>query len=804
MLSGSKFLMIGLILFCSSTLPPLWGQARPVVRIGVVIDGPWERNQGARQVFENEILELLSEEFEVRFPEDKFLVADWTKPEILKATERLLSDPEVDVVLTMGVIASNEVSKRGPLPKPVIAPFVLDAALQNLPSSAGGSGIKNLNYIAIPTTFKRDLKAFLEIVPFTQMAFLMNDFVYQAVPEIREGTPPAAKEGFGVEVTVIPVGQSADEALNALAPGVEAVYIASLTRLLPGEFERLVQELNRRNLPTFALFGRPEVEMGILAGLNPDLFPRLARRVALNLQRILLGEEPGKIPYAFAPGQELVINMTTARQIGVYPPWGVYTEAVKIAEEKKETVRTLILQNAVLEGVAANLDLQTKNFEVQAGEQAVKEARSGLLPQINLSLTGLQIDRDRAGAFQAERTLTGSATLTQAIYVDGAWANYSIRKNLQRSLEQEREALRLDIAREVAAAYLYVLGAKTVERIQEENLKLSHSNLELARVREAVGYSGPAEVYRWESEIAGNRQQLINANAQRNLAEIQLNRLLNRPLEESFETREVSIEEAGILSERGRLFKYMNNRLSFRTLRSFFVAEGLAASPEVQQLDAAIAARERLLTGARRSLFLPDLAAQAEFSRIFKKSGVGSREAAPLDPASPLAPLLESFDPGDNDNWSVALNLSFPLYDGSAKYARKDNALQTLLQLRSERKSVAEKIEQRIRSASHVMGASYAAIKQSKDAAEAANKNLELVIDSYSQGVLDITQLLDAQTAALIANEAQANSIYQFLVDLMELERAIGTAYLLQTPEERESFYNRLDDYFKREGVQVK
>jgi hypothetical protein len=144
---------------------------------------------------------LLSGEFDIHFPEDKFIVADWTKSNITEAMDPLLTDPTVDVVLAMGAIAPNEVSRRRPLSKPVIAPFVFDANLQNLPKSRGGSGIKNLNYISIPATLQRDLKAFLEIVSFTKMAFLMNDYVYQAVPEISERTPRIAKEEFGVDVT---------------------------------------------------------------------------------------------------------------------------------------------------------------------------------------------------------------------------------------------------------------------------------------------------------------------------------------------------------------------------------------------------------------------------------------------------------------------------------------------------------------------------------------------------------------------------------------------------------------------------
>lgn len=791
----SGILLFGLFF----SLLPLLAQKKAVT-IGIVLDGPWTLNEASRQLFQTEILELTSGEFEVRFPDDKYLVGDWKLETVQNKLDQLLSDPAVDMALALGVIASNNVSRRGALPKPVIAPFVVDAEIQGTPQKDGASGVTNLAYISFPSTIRRDIKMFLEIVPFDTITIFVNAEIFKDLP----GLDTRFKEVFAelnIQHHIVPIS-SIDDALNALNDKVEAVYMGPLLHIYGEGFDRLVQALIEYKIPSFSLFGRTDVERGVLASLNADFLPKIARRVALNVQRILLGEAPEKIPFAFAPGEELRINMETARKIGVFPPWGVYTEAVRINEEKKEVARTYTLQSAVLEGIEANLDLRAKNLEVKAGEQTVNEARSPLLPQIDLDLTGVQINKERAGLFQAERNLTGTATLSQVLYVDDAWANYSIQKNFQKSLEQEREALRLDIAQEVAAAYLNVLITNTLERIQQENLKLSRSNLELSQVRESVGYSGRAEVYRWEGEIAANRQAVINANARRNLTEMQFNRLLNRHLEESFATAEVNIEETGLLTEQGRLLKYMNNQLAFKILRSFFVQEGIGASPEIAQLDAAIAAQDRFLKNTTRNFFIPDLVAQAEYSYIFTEDGEGANITGQVDPNDPASAFVSGIR--NKDNWSVALNLSYPLFSGGAKLARRKNAAETLSQLRSERESLTQIIEQRVRSSAHTAGASYAAIKQSQDAFNAANKNLELVIDSYSQGVLDITQLLDAQNSALSAGEAAANSIYQFLIDLMEMERSVGSSYLLRSEEEREAFFKRLETYFEQAGVEMR
>ena len=74
----------------------------PKVCIGMVLDGPYERNEQGRSIFEREITELLGGEFDVSFPADKLVVADHTAEGVKAATDRLLADPEVDFLIALG------------------------------------------------------------------------------------------------------------------------------------------------------------------------------------------------------------------------------------------------------------------------------------------------------------------------------------------------------------------------------------------------------------------------------------------------------------------------------------------------------------------------------------------------------------------------------------------------------------------------------------------------------------------------------------------------------------------------------
>lgn len=769
----------------------------PVIHVGIVIDGPWDRNVEIRELFQNEILNLTLGEFDVRFPEEKRLEADWTVDGVTHAINQLLSDPDVDLILALGVIASDNVCCRRELPKPVIAPFVIDQDLQAILLKDGASGVKNLNYVSSPKRIKTEIETFLSIVPFRKLAVFINQSYYEAIEAPRKTIPEAMKQ-MGLDHITVPVGASVDEALAILPSDVDAVYIIPLTQLSSLEFDKLVEQLIELKLPSFSLLGRSDVERGIMASLQVDMFPKIARRVALNTQRILLGEEPGSIPVAFAPRSALTINDATARAVGVSPPWAVMTEAEVIQVKREVIERELDLYSTVQQAMTANLDLAVQERSVVAGAQDIKEARANLLPHVDLSGLGVVIDEDRAEASfgqQAERTLSGSITATQVLYSEPAWANLSIQKSIQETRDQVLRQVRLDIVEAAATAYLNILKANTFEDIQKENLKRTRSNLEMARIREMVGTAGPAEVYRWESEIATNRKTVIEANAQRNLAEIELNRLLHRPAEEPFVIKDADLDDPALIGVEDRFFRYMGDRRSFRLLRAFMVEEGLNNAPELASLDAAVAAQERTLTSASNRFWSPTVALQGDVNHIFSQEGEGAEGGFDLLEGYPVPEK-------DDTDWSVALHLTFPLFEGGSKFALRTQAIEELARLKLEHQAVAEKIEQRVRSAMHMAGASYAGIQQARLAAEAAEKSLTVVEDAYSRGVVSIVDLLDAQNAALVAELAAANAVYDFLIDLMSVERAVGQFEFFLTPEQRQSVIRRLQEYMDRESAQ--
>ncbi len=786
-----------------------WLQAqKPIVRIGFVIDGPWETNATIQATFEEEIGQLLENEYTILFPPEKRLQADWTTESIKASIDRLLLDPEVDYLITLGVISSNDVARRGPLSKPVIAPFVLNPGLQGIPREPrkdgsdvySVSGVENLNYLTVGTVGRsllREVSVFGDIVDFSKLTFFTMEVFTEAIPQLAANVVNEL-EPLGLELTLVHVGDSLEEALEQIPADTEAVYLAPLLQLQPGDLDRLARELIRRRLPSFSLWGRSEVERGLMASLANDLnVDRLARRVAIHLQDLLLGADAGDLAVDFDRDEQLTINMATARAIGVYPSFTLLTEAELLDEVRTQATRNLSLSAVILEAGKVNLDVAVADRTVSAGLQLVREARSALLPQLFVSGAGSFIDADRAAASfgsVGQRQISGSASASQLIYSEQVWANRDIEESLQSARLQERAEVLLDVVLEAAQSYLNVLRAKTVERIQRDNLGLTQVNLGLARARVELGAAARDEVFRWESQIATNRKDVIDANAQRNQAEIAVNRILDRPSEEIFTTLETSLDDPELITSFEQLRPYVDNPQSFRIFRDFMVAEAFENSPELRQLDSAIRAQQRARLASRRTFYLPTIAAIGEVT-AFKNGGT----SLDFSPALPLP-----FSIPNSLNWTAGISATLPLFQGGALRARRDRSGIELRQLTIQRDAVRKRIEQGVRSVLHAAGASFAGIDLSQAAAAAARRNLELISDSYSEGVVDILRLLDAQNQALVAELLGANAIFDYLLDLMVVQRGVGKFDYYRSLQDRQAFLDRLARYFQNQGFVIR
>jgi outer membrane protein TolC len=770
-------------------------QGRAPAHVGIVLDGASAFTDSMRVGFEREIAGFFGADSLVDFPQQYRLAADWTPGGAGAAIDRLLGERGVDLVLTLGPIGSHELAHRRDLPKPAIAALIIDAALQELPVSEGASGVRNLNYVDVAFTTGRTVEVFHDIVPYHRLAVLLHPGVLGAIPRLGDrGRELAA--AVKAEVTFVPVRTSAAEALAAVPTGADAVYLGGLEELPPAGFDSLVQAFIARRLPSFSTQGSADVDRGVLASYAPrDDMARLARRVAGNIQRILNGEDAGSLPVALTAISQLTLNMATARAIGFSPSWATMTEARLLHEDAPATGPSWSLARVGEEAARASLDVVEADRIVASGRQSVRLSRSLLLPQVQGDATGTLTKEATAASSlgqQAQRQGEASVSFSQYVFSDQTWADYTVARHQQEGREADRRRTRLDAVLRAATAYLDVLRSRAIARVERENVALTRSNLEVAQLKERAGAGGLSDVYRWQAELAQSRSRVLDADARAQVAALELNSALNRPLEESFHTEDATTDDPALVTSEPRLLAYFGNPATFAVFRDFMVREGIAASPEVQALDAQIAAQRRIGTAARRSFFLPTLTLQGGLSDVFSRGGAGAEP-----PQFGSLPI----ERGPDATWQVRLGASLPLFTGFGRTARAAQAGIDLQRLDVRRQSVTLAVGQQVRARLQLAGASWANIRQAREAADASRKNLDLVTDAYGRGAVDIITLLDAQQAALSANESAANAVYDFLVDLMQVQRAAGEFDFFRSAADRAAYFRRLDDFYRAAGV---
>jgi outer membrane protein TolC/ABC-type uncharacterized transport system substrate-binding protein len=769
------------------------------VRIGILLDGDSEVSTILTREFQTTLREFFKVGADVR--SETIYTGDWTPGGIRENVDRVLSDRSVDIVVALGPLSSQEICLRKELRKPVIAGVIIDADWQNLPRKGGVSGVKNLAYLNASFSGKRNIEEFSKCLSFHRLGVFISEGLLANIPQLRQEAGTRADQ-LGIVITYVEVGNTALTALAKLPAGVDAVYITPLLQFSSKSLDSLIAGCIARRLPTFSQTGRSEVEKGVLASYaaTDDLSRRL-RRIASNIQRIMSGEDAGTLPVDFSSDPHLTINMATARAIGYSPTWTAQTEAELLNEETGSVARLVSLKSCANEAASANLTLLASRKGVESGREEVRKARAPLLPQIGASASGSVVRKEVAEASLGavpQRQLDGTIEFYQQVYDDQAWASYNIESSLQKGREFDQRGAELDISLEATSAYLNLLRAKALSRIQRSNLQLTLSNLELARVRQAVGASNMSDVIRWESQVATSRKSVLDADAKVKLAELEVNRIVNRPLDEPFRTVETSLDDSTLLGREREVFRFIVNPVAFQTLSRFMVGEGIRISPELQQLSSAMEAQARAHTAASRSFWLPTFSLQGGVTDIFAKGGVGA-EGMQFQQA-PQVNLSEMPDV----RWNVGLKATLPIFVGLGRTAVLDQTSIELERLRIEYQAVEQSVSERVLGSLQLAVASYQGIAQASDAAIAAAKNLELVKESYSQGVVQIVTLIDAQDASLAANEGASDAVYAFLIDLMNVERAIGQFEFTRTPEEQAAFMSRLEEFFRASGIPLR
>ena len=146
-------------------------------------------------------------------------------------------------------------------------------------------------------------------------------------------TAEAARKKLGVQLLTVSVSSVADYdgAFARMAQGrVDAVLVHSASLTVRENPQRLAELALKHRLPTIFLL-RENVMAGGLMSYGPDLID-MWRRVAVYIDKILKGAKPAELPVEQASKFQLVINLKTARALGLVIPPSLLARADHVIE----------------------------------------------------------------------------------------------------------------------------------------------------------------------------------------------------------------------------------------------------------------------------------------------------------------------------------------------------------------------------------------------------------------------------------------------------------------------------------------
>jgi putative ABC transport system substrate-binding protein len=213
---------------------------------------------------------------------------------------------------------------------PIVAAAIGDAVASGLVSSLPrpGGNLTGLSFLNTELSGKR-LEVLLEALPGRRRVATFND---PTTAQLDVGATEAAARQLGVQLLrfdIRDVGDLERAFLAAKRDGAEALDVLA-SAFFNTNRRRIVDLAARSRLP--AIYeSREYAEAGGLLTYGQDLYD-LFRRAASYVDRILKGAKPADLPVEQPSKFELVINLKTAKALGLTIPRSLLQRADQLIE----------------------------------------------------------------------------------------------------------------------------------------------------------------------------------------------------------------------------------------------------------------------------------------------------------------------------------------------------------------------------------------------------------------------------------------------------------------------------------------
>lgn len=326
------------------------------------------------------------------------------------------------------------------------------------------------------------------------------------------------------------------------------------------------------------------------------------------------------------------------------------------------------------------------------------------------------------------------AYLTQSVFdwtsIERARSSRAQERSAELSAKDDRELVVLV----VVSNYLLVVADQSEVESATSQRDTAKALFQQASDQKTAGLASAVDVLRAQVQLQSREQKLISAQVNLAKQQLVLARAIGLPLGQRYEvTTRFPYQELTPLSLDEAIQSAYRSRADFQS--------------QVNQVRSATLARKA--ASAER---YPSIGAETDYG-------------------------LSGVNPGSSHGTvDAAATLRIPIFQGGRVHGDVLRADASLAEQKQRLEDLRAKIDEEVRDAYLDLEASAQEVSVEKSAVTLATQNLEQSRDRFKSGVTDNIEVIQAQDALAIANDAYIASLYSYNLAKISLARATGVA----------------------------
>jgi len=424
---------------------------------------------------------------------------------------------------------------------------------------------------------------------------------------------------------------------------------------------------------------------------------------------------------------------------------------------------SLMLEDCIEISLASSPGVIAARERIEQARAAVGRARSGFYPRLSIRETFARSSHaptvfsnqlaqgelsgdfpalpgaDPFDQFNDPSPLTNWNTrllLEWPIYRGGGTLheNRAATANLRAS-ELALEAIHGDLAFSVSSAYYEILKSRNSISVAEQSIRRIRAHLDVAKARFENETALRSDVLRVEVRLGEAEEALEIAKHNLERAKSRLNLAMGRSVNESL----------GLADARQHAPSRLDGERSLEELMRI----ARRNRSEIEGMDRNIEALDGTVRAAKAQYY-PQVDAFAHYD---------------VD--------TEDFSDGE-DSWTVGVGASISIFDGFLKRSAVRSARGKLREAESQKRQLILGIEMEVKDSFLARSETAVRIDVLEDSVSSAGEALRIVAERYAEGLVLVTDLLDAEVALTNTRLRLVSARYDHMIATAALERAIG------------------------------